>query len=187
MEIQWEKEMRLFFKYLVELLKEAIPLTLFSVGVITFLSSYFIPSLEEITWIGWLCIGIGFVLGNFRLYKRYTPKLIPYSLYEVLDELKYNSGVLQRIKWSTTPALRDEAFQSASNQLSSLSDDLRTQLTEVYRRIGSAKAIHTSIQSLEHSNTFTEQMNIEEILESLHASIPAVVHRLSRELHKEVA
>ena len=72
--------MRLFFKYLVELLKEAIPLTLFSVGVITFLSSYFIPSLEGLPGIGWLCIGIGFMLGNFRLYKRYTPKLIPNSL-----------------------------------------------------------------------------------------------------------
>ncbi|MCH8042059.1 MAG: hypothetical protein IH977_17225 [Nitrospinae bacterium] len=184
MEIQWEKEMRLFFKYLVELLKEAIPLTLFSVGVITFLSSYFIPSLKGLPWIGWFCMAIGFVLANFRLYKRYTPELFPKILNQILDELTYNSDLLQHIKWSTTPALRDDAFQSASNQLSSLPDDVRTQLTEVYRKIGSVKAIHTSIQSLEHSNTGTEQMDIEGILESLQASIPTVSHRLSGELHK---
>lgn len=73
---------------------------------------------------------------------------IPKNVLElIIAELEHNHRMLQDMDpTQVPPALRDEAWQLASDKKLNIPDDLRTQIEAVYRQIGSAKEIHQNIQ-----------------------------------------
>ena len=103
------------------------------------------------------------------------------SILRLIAELEYNYGVLENIKYSTAPALRDELWKSVSDKLSNIPDELRTQLDMAYRKVRAAKEIHQSIQSAT-GNTTPELIDIEKHLMDVKQVIPSIIDGLKARL-----
>lgn len=103
-------------------------------------------------------------------------ELSPQSMLNLIDELEYNHEKLQDIKYSTAPALRNEAWKAASEKMLSISNNLRNQLNTVYMKIRSAKEIHQSIQSVPAGAITTpELIEIEKLLNGAKQAIPFII------------
>jgi hypothetical protein len=103
------------------------------------------------------------------------------ALRRLAAELEYNASVLQSLRYSTAPSLRDEAKQEAAEVELEFSDELRTRLDAVYMKIRSAKAIHQSIQSA-IGNATPELLQIEAILSEVRSDLPTIIQALKTQL-----
>ncbi len=174
--------MKLLFAYLQELAREVFFLLLFLLGVGSTISTY-IPLFKNNTILnrfGLACIFISFLGANFRLYRKLAARPSDQSsVLHLIDELEYDLHTLQDRKASTAPALRDEAWKLASGRISSIPDELRSQLNSAYMKIRSAKEIQESIQSVPlGANITPEQIQIEKLLDDAQQLMPIVVKRL---------
>lgn len=178
------KTMKIFLIYLQELGKETFFLILFLLGIGSTLSTY-IPLFQDYTILKWfskLCIFVGFIGANFRLYLRFSRKFSSYNLQNLLNELEYNYEKLQDIKYSTAPALCEEVWKLTFDKILNIPNVLRTQINIAYMNIRSAKEIHRSIQSINRFNTYPEQIEIEKLLREVKKILPDIIKDLKRYL-----
>lgn len=178
--------MRIFFTYLRDLGKETLFLAIFFLGIGSSSATYLQPLQNFIIlkWVGWSCIVISFIGANFRLYKKNVGQMF-YRLKNLINELEANYEMLLDMKYSTAPALSDEAWKAAVfEKIPEISDILRTQINSIYIKIRGAKEIHQSIRNLPLKkdgsplNTFPELTDMYKKLEDAKQAMPYVIKNL---------